>query len=189
MSKNDISDADKKAFQEAMQDVTPLDKSNKKNTFKIKPPFKTTIKFKEREIIEDFIKDTMYLSDEFVTTVQPETILSYCSHDINFKRFRQLKRGRIPYETTLDLHGLNTELAKEALIDFIHKAKRKGTRCVLIIHGKGRRHGDFPILKNYINHWLSQIPSILAFHSAQPIDGGAGALYVLLKSHKATHKI
>ena len=56
-------------------------------------------------------------------------------------------------------------------------------RCVRIIHGKGYgSNNKGPIIKPLVNKWLQQRNEILAFCSARPIDGGTGAVYVLLKS-------
>jgi DNA-nicking Smr family endonuclease len=38
-----------------------------------------------------------------------------------------------------------------------------------------------PVLKGKVNHWLQQRDEVLAFCSARPVDGGTGAVYVLLK--------
>ncbi|HRY16587.1 MAG TPA: Smr/MutS family protein, partial [Candidatus Competibacteraceae bacterium] len=46
--------------------------------------------------------------------------------------------------------------------------------------GKGSRHRG-PILKQKVNHWLRQRDEVLAFCSARAIDGGTGAVYVLLR--------
>ena len=51
-----------------------------------------------------------------------------------------------------------------------------------VIHGKGRRSGPRgPVLKNVVNHWLQRADDVLAFGSARAVDGGSGAIYVLLK--------
>jgi len=94
---------------------------------------------------------------------------------------RQLKRGDLRPEARLDLHGHTIDAAGQALDGFLRRAGRHGWRCVLIVHGKGHRsaHGQ-PALKAQVNHWLRDDPAVLAFASARPRDGGAGALYVLL---------
>ncbi len=71
--------------------------------------------------------------------------------------------------------------AEEALKDFIVSQCAEGTRCVLIIHGKGGRKGKVALIKTHTHHWLKQFPQILGFVSALPKHGGTGAVYVLLK--------
>jgi DNA-nicking Smr family endonuclease len=54
--------------------------------------------------------------------------------------------------------------------------------CVRIIHGKGlRSRHKGPVIKTKVNTWLRQRDDILAFCSARPVDGGTGAIYVLLR--------
>ena len=84
----------------------------------------------------------------------------------------------MPIIASLDLHGLSVAQAKKTLINFLNKHPKK---AVHIIHGKDNRYNTHPILKNHVNHWLKQLPGVIAFHSATTSDGGSGALYVLLK--------
>ena len=50
-----------------------------------------------------------------------------------------------------------------------------------IIHGKGRGSGQRgPVLKSAVNRWLRRFDTVRAFCSARKMDGGTGALYVLL---------
>jgi len=114
-------------------------------------------------------------------TVNSDSIIVCSKSSIPHKQLIKLKNGQIPWQARLDLHGLNEESAKDALCEFIIKQLNHGNRCLLIIHGKGSKHGEAPILKNLVNRWLRQLPEILAFHSALGRDGGSGAVYVLLK--------
>jgi len=68
---------------------------------------------------------------------------------------------------------------------FLEENSTKHIYCVQIIHGKGlSNQTQPPLLKNQVNRWLRCHPAVLAFCSAQPKDGGTGALYVLLKQHQ-----
>jgi len=88
-------------------------------------------------------------------------------------------------QAELDLHGLNQKEAVEQLESFIGKCCRSGYSCVRIIHGKGKNSPkDVPILKNRVQRWLSRRGAsrfVVAYTSARPVDGGGGALYVLLR--------
>ena len=58
-----------------------------------------------------------------------------------------------------------------------------GLRCVRVIHGKGLGSvNKEPVLRNKVRNWLVQKDEVIAFCQARPIDGGAGALVVLLKA-------
>ncbi|MBU0799845.1 MAG: Smr/MutS family protein [Alphaproteobacteria bacterium] len=99
---------------------------------------------------------------------------------------RKLKRGQMEIEARLDLHGLTRERAHEELLRFIMRCHGRDMRCVLVITGKGRI--DKPsILRAAVPDWLSSAPLaplVLRFYNAQPKDGGAGALYILLRRQR-----
>ena len=95
---------------------------------------------------------------------------------------RRLRRGLIPIEDELDLHGQSQAAARERLADFLEQSCGAGRRCVRIIHGKGHRSGGRgPVLKAAVDSWLRRHTDVLAFTSAKAIDGGTGAVYVLLR--------
>ncbi len=94
----------------------------------------------------------------------------------------RLKRGQHRIEARLDLHGFTQEEAHGALLRFIRTARASGRRCVLVITGRGRQGGG--VLKAAVPRWLDEPefrPHLLAIAPAQPRDGGAGALYVMLR--------
>lgn len=126
----------------------------------------------------------IYLSNFYTNEVGAETTLSWCRHGIPRKRSSELKQGKIAWEAKLDLHGFRADDAAQTLLDFIARHQALEHRCLLIVHGKGNRGNEAPVLKNLVNYWLQQIPQVLAFHSAIPRDGGNGALYVLLKRNR-----
>ena len=95
----------------------------------------------------------------------------------------KLRRGQYAVDAEIDLHGLTAPQAKQALRDFITDAVARHLHCVRVVHGKGRRSGPRgPVLKNIVNHWLQRSNLVLAFGSARAVDGGSGAVYVLLRS-------
>jgi DNA-nicking Smr family endonuclease len=97
----------------------------------------------------------------------------------------KLRRGEYAINAHIDLHGMTRDPAREAVDKFIHEARQKGQRCVLIVHGRGHNSKDkIPVLKNLLQSWLERgriAKSVLAFSTARPHDGGAGAVYVLLR--------
>ena len=113
--------------------------------------------------------------------ITPESCLSFGGSRLQAKQFKALKQGKTRPESWLDLHQLYLNEAEPELLHFIHEAYEEGLRCVLVIHGKGGRFHEPPILKTHVNHWLKQLPEVLAFHSAAARDGGHGAVYVLLR--------
>ena len=100
----------------------------------------------------------------------------------------KLRAGQYSPEGHLDLHGMNALQAYEALIGFMRAAYHKGMRTVLVIPGRGRNSPDgMGVLREKVQAWLTHDPFkrvVLAFCTAQPAHGGAGALYVLLRKYK-----
>ena len=98
---------------------------------------------------------------------------------------RKLRRGDFAVQGHVDLHGLTREEAKRAVEDFLRRSRNAGKRCVLVVHGRGLHSKDqLPVLKDALRTWLSTARfarHVLAFATARPPDGGAGALYVLLR--------
>jgi len=94
---------------------------------------------------------------------------------------RKLRRGHYRVEAELDLHGHSVVAAKHALRDFLADALHSQMRCVRIIHGKGLRSGHRgPVLKSAVSGVLRRTGAVVAYVSARPVDGGTGAVYVLL---------
>ncbi|MBS2026853.1 MAG: Smr/MutS family protein [Deltaproteobacteria bacterium] len=98
---------------------------------------------------------------------------------------RKLHRGDFAVQAHLDLHGLTQDEAKSQLAAFLTASRSRGFRCVLVVHGRGLHSKDqIPVLKAGIQRWLTQgrmAKETLAFATARPHDGGAGAVYVLLR--------
>jgi DNA-nicking Smr family endonuclease len=106
---------------------------------------------------------------------------------------RRLRRGDFAWQAHLDLHGMVAEDARVAVDRFLVEAVRSGHRCVLIVHGRGRNSKDqMPVLKERLKSWLARGRNarlVLAFTTARPCDGGAGALYVLLRRDRQRRPI
>ena len=99
------------------------------------------------------------------------------------KQVKRLRRGQIPITAEADLHGTRIHEARELLEGFLRDCRAEGLRCVRVIHGKGLGSRDgHAVLKWEVDSWLRQHDGVMAFCTAQPRDGGTGAVYVLLKS-------
>jgi len=94
----------------------------------------------------------------------------------------KLRRGHWAVQAELDLHGMNTEEAHDALADFVSGARDRGMRCVRVIHGKGLTspHRE-PVLKGKVRNWLAHWDDVLAYAEAPQHAGGGGAVLVLLR--------
>ncbi len=100
----------------------------------------------------------------------------------------KMRAGSYSPEGHIDLHGQNMEQAYVSLANFIRFAYQDGKRHLLLITGRGRNSpGGTPVLRERVQAWLTRDPFkrvILAFCTAKPGDGGAGALYLLLRKRK-----
>jgi DNA-nicking Smr family endonuclease len=106
---------------------------------------------------------------------------------------RRLRRGDFAWQAHVDLHGMVAEDARAAVLAFLRASVRAGHRCVLVVHGRGLNSKDqTPVLKERLKSWLARGPAahvVLAFATARPCDGGAGALYVLLRRDRRRRPI
>ncbi|WP_151446569.1 Smr/MutS family protein [Lacisediminimonas profundi] len=124
------------------------------------------------------------LSDEFTveTLLETDEALSYARTGVGNDVLRKLRRGHWVIQSQLDLHGMRTDEAREALSEFLRNAVKRGVRCVRVIHGKGLGSVNRePVLKNKVRNWLVQKDVVIAFCQARAVDGGSGALVVLLQ--------
>lgn len=170
-------------FRRAMADVTPLGKPDQtrvqqRNERRTEQLTST----RQPQEIDDYgqhLQDTINAVEHAVSAAEP---LFFAQAGILPKTLRQLKRGELLINARLDLHGLTIAQARAALSKFMYQSSRNKHRIVSIVHGKGSRsQTQYPILKNLTNIWLRQFKQVLAFCSAQPKDGGTGAVHVLLK--------
>ncbi len=105
--------------------------------------------------------------------------------DVPFDALRRLRRGLLPIDGRIDLHGSTAREARAQLEAFLRTMRARGERCVLVIHGKGEHSPEGTgVLRGEISAWLSQGPAsehVAAFATATGSDGGEGAVYVLLR--------
>jgi len=123
------------------------------------------------------------ISDEFdaSTLLHTDEHLSFRRPGIGPDVPPRLRRGDWAVQAEIDLHGMRTDEAREALGAFLREATKAGLRCVRVVHGKGLGSpGRTPVLKARVHGWLIQKKEVLAFVQAKPLEGGAGALLVLL---------
>lgn len=173
-----ISDAERQLFRNILKDVRPLKQKHHYQAPqpKIKPVARQRIA-DDRQVLDDMFSDDFHPDD-----VETGEELLFSRAGLQTKLMRQLRRGQLSVRAELDLHGYTVVEARQALTEFLRDSLRHGDRCVRIVHGKGfGSKQKLPVLKNKVNAWLKQRDEVLAFCSARPVDGGTGALYVLLK--------
>lgn len=170
--------SDKDLFVKAAGAVKPLPEK-RKAILKKEPPQPIPVQRQrdEQAVLKEAISDEFDVS----SLLDTDAHLSYARPGIGADVTRKLRQGHWSIQRELDLHGLRTEAAREALGQFIREARKHGIRCVRVVHGKGLGSpGKTPVLKSRVQSWLVQKNEVLAFVQAKPADGGAGALVVLL---------
>lgn len=173
------------AFWKAMQEVAPLPGNGRA----VSP-------MPKREVAPNATQDIMASFMEGKLEFALANTDEYCEgHVVGLDEItmNKLRSGSLSPEAHLDLHGLNTVQAFEAMRNFMRASWYKALRTVLIIPGRGQNSPNgIGILRSKVQDWLTQEPFrrvVLAFCTAQQLDGGLGSMYVLLRKYKKKGRI
>jgi len=172
MSDDSTKTDDESLFLAEMAGVTPLKPDNRVKHRK--KPVQAPVHANEELLADDAFSDNEPFED------CPD-VLSFSRSGLQFSVLKKLRQGKFPIDHELDLHGLSVEQARRELQAFLGECEAIGVRHAIIVHGKGFRSKDKPVIKPMVNRWLREVDNVLAFHSAQPRDGGSGAVYVLFR--------
>lgn len=169
---------EKDLFRRAMSEAKPLRPDERVQPPSKKPKPKARFsRADEKQVLEESLEegidDTEHGSGEALRFKRPH---------VGRTTMRMLARGAYSIQAEIDLHGMTVAEAKPYLSKFVERCAKNGKLCIRIVHGKGLGSGERgPVLKNAVNRWLRQREDVLAFVSARQVDGGTGAVYVLLK--------
>lgn len=180
-SKESVKPEESHLFTEAMSGVTPV---KGKGRDLAKPPEKPSAKALApvdvmQQLLDGTIEFALHNTGEYieghVIGVDPMVI-------------EQLRAGALSPEAHIDLHGQNAEQAYETLSYFLKHSYQKNMRTVIVVTGRGKNSpSGIGIIRSMLPLWLTRNPFkrvVLGFCSARPHDGGAGAVYVLLRKYK-----
>jgi DNA-nicking Smr family endonuclease len=174
-----VKEKDTDEFRRAMQGTKPLQAENRVPEATVKPKPKARFsKADERRALAESLEDD-------IDTIEHGygAALRFHRDHVGKRTMRKLQRGGYSVQAELDLHGMTLAEAKPRLADFIEYSASQGKYCVRVVHGKGHGSGDRgPVLKNAVNRWLRKWDCVLAFVSTPQVDGGTGAVYVLLQN-------
>lgn len=173
-------DDDGDVFEQLFSNVTPLRAHGR---IVHTPPRRKPVP--EQRLLDERAALADSLSDHIGWDIGLETgdQLVYLRNGLSQQTLRKLRRGHWIIQAELDLHGHTTSEAREAVARFLAACLRRDARCVRIIHGKGLRSKNRePVLKMKVANWLMQRDEVLAFCQARQVDGGSGAVMVLLKA-------
>ena len=173
-------------FLNAMSGVTPMP-SDQRKSFRnagsrvrpLRPPTDESGRVMEQlqGLVRGSVELDITFSDEYIEgAVQ----------GFSRRLMKKLKRGELPVQNYIDLHGLTRHEAESEVANFILESFKNGLRCVLIVHGRGLNSPEsLPVLKEGLPQWLNRgrvRKMVLAFATARPYDGGTGATYVFLRN-------
>ena len=174
-----MSHDDEDLFRREVSDAKPLRSGERVEKPKRKPPPKARF---SRADEEKALKESLEADIDTIESANAENMRYHRQH-VGRRTMRKLARGKYAVQAELDLHGMTVAEARPRLADFIDYSIKQGLTCVRIVHGKGLGSGNRgPVLKSAVNRWLRKWDSVLAFVSARQVDGGTGAVYVLLDS-------
>ncbi|NOT15645.1 MAG: DNA mismatch repair protein MutS [Methylotenera sp.] len=167
-------------FSEAVKDARPLRLHNRilHAISKPKPVPKQFLRDEQQALVDS-------LSDHYIPAYELETgeEMLYLKDGHSPDVLRKLRRGKWVVQANIDLHGLISDEARCYVASFISDCKKRGIRCIRIVHGKGlgSRNRE-PVLKQKLRGWLMQKDEVIAYAQAKPEDGGSGAVIVLLQA-------
>ncbi len=169
---------DARLFREAVQDVKPLSHERPE----ARPPGPAPRARFTRADRHAVLRESLTGGSDDPTLAAGDELVFHRA-GLQSPVLRKLRRGQYRVQAELDLHGLNVAEGKRVLREFLAEALHRNLRCVRVIHGKGLRSGHRgPVLKSAVSAVLRRTGAVVAYVSARPVDGGTGAVYVLLQN-------
>ncbi len=203
MKKNNkkISSSDLKLWNQILDKVEPIKKSGRSKVTHQKESIIEDNIIISRDISEQSTVKKRVKRKKIINEDLPNIILNNNSDEkaeftgIHRRLEQKMSRGQIKIDSTLDLHGMNQEEAKDATINFVRMAKKNNLSIILIITGKGISKDNTNdgyqtrfargVLNQNLPNWL-KLPQIRndinGFRYANLKHGGEGAYYILLKT-------
>ena len=182
--KNDLAD-EMSFFLDAMSGVTPMPDDKRRSVHgsgsRTKPSHPPTDESRQvMEHLQGLVRGSVELDIAF-----SDEYIEGAVQGFSRKLMKKLKRGELPVQDYIDLHGLTKQVAETEVTNFLIASFRNGLRCVLIVHGRGLNSPEsLSVLKEGLPQWLNRgrvRKMVLAFATARPYDGGTGATYVFLR--------
>jgi DNA-nicking Smr family endonuclease len=169
---------DQELFRKAMRGVRRMDSGNRHLSRQRKPRPTARFARAERDAV---LQESLGHTSPLEPVDDSGDTLTFRRPGVSDQVVRRLRRGQFRVEAEIDLHGLTARHAQQALRDFLAECVQHRARIIRIIHGKGLRSGPRgPVLKTLVSSYLQRVGNVLAFASAREVDGGSGAILVLL---------
>lgn len=167
---------DSDLFRKTMSDVRPLKPDNRLQLARAKPQATPL----QLLLDEESVLDELLLGNDQPEEHETGEELLFIRPGYPPRLLRRLRRGEFSTADSIDLHHMTEQTAREVLLQFLAHANRRRFGCVRVVHGKGLRSKGQPKLKLMTNAVLRKHPAVLAFASCRPVDGGTGAVNILL---------
>jgi DNA-nicking Smr family endonuclease len=183
VSQHEDPDDDMALFREAVADATPLELEPRVVHDAPRPsPVPRQRLRDERAVLEELLDAPAPGEDLDLETGEE---LRFLRDGYPPRLIKRLRRGDFVVHMHLDLHHMTHDVARDNLLAFLEDAVHRRAGCVRVVHGKGLRSRQGPVLKVLVNRLLRRHPSVIAFTSCRPVDGGTGAVVVLLRNRRA----
>ena len=175
----DKDEDDVSLFQEAVKGARPVTTNRVSHAPKKPKPIPRQLIRDEKQALIDSLSDHYIPAHELESGEE----LLYLREGQSPMVLSKLRRGHWVVQAHIDLHGLFSDEARLVVSEFIADCKKRGLRCVRIVHGKGLGSKNRePVLKHKLRNWLMQKDEVIAYAQARANDGGSGAVIVLLKA-------
>ena len=174
-----VTKSDEEIFRDAMADVREIREFRKL-------PLKSPPKFNQMRPVKDDsleILQQIVNGERKITLADTAEYIEWSSPKVRKDIIRRLHNGDFSVQDSIDLHGMTLSVAEEAFFAFLREALKKHLFCIKVIHGRGLRSPNRPVLKEAVKKWLRGAFSkwVLAYVTAKDCDGGLGATYIILK--------
>lgn len=114
----------------------------------------------------------------------PALVAGQAPAGLDAATWQRLRRGRMPPERKLDLHGRTAQNAFDSLAAFLRTCHAGQIRCVEIVTGRGSAPGS-GVIRRELPHWLERPELralVLALVPAPPDN--PGAVWLLLRRRR-----
>jgi DNA-nicking Smr family endonuclease len=177
-----MDDEDRALFRVAMRGVRRLKAETRQIAARPRPRPRARFARADRRAV---LQESVGPSSPLAPVDESGDALLYRSPALSESVLRRLRAGHYRVDGEVDLHGLTAAMVEPALRDFLADAMHHRARVVRVIHGKGLRSGHRgPVLKLVASSYLQRVGAVLGFASAREVDGGSGAILVLLGTAK-----
>ena len=179
MSTRTLDDVSRALFEDAVAGAVPLASDRIHHEPPPPPPIPRQRAHDEHAVLGESLSD----NDPLALALEGGDEAVYLKPGMAPKILKDLRRGRWVVQAHLDLHGMHRDEARHHVAAFLAECRQHSQRCVRIVHGKGHGSpGRVPVLKRLVLGWLAQRQEVLAYCQARLVEGGAGAVIVLLES-------